>query len=222
MTDSTKPQGETTTEAKAPRKQRATAAATAAPPPAPSGVDQVKAELSARAEAMPTPPAPDSDAVLPQGSGLFDNFGVELPTVEAFVKLGGKAADYDGYVMSRCQIKPESDVVAAAVAASIPQTKMAGKAMAEMILAESFRKRTGQSVEAPLREEDLREDWHEVQATARQPAPAELAGLYIVTHGTLWFHKDKIVPKGYKVILSADEAKAFLERELVRPLKTAA
>jgi hypothetical protein len=190
---------------KMPKARRAAAAPAAAKA---STIDQLKVELPEEA----APPAPEQN-----GSGIHDPFGAELPTQEQYVKAGGLAEAYDAYVVSRCAV-----VAPEPAAAPEPPKRMVGKALAESLLAEAYRKRTGQSIEPPLREDELKEDWEEVQPGKRPAPPAELAGLYQVTHGTIFFHNGKIVPKGRKVMLSAADAKAFLELEMVRPLSTAA
>ena len=194
-------------QAKPTTRKRASAA------PTKSAMDQLKADLAERASALPEP-APTAPA--PQGSGIHDAFGVELPTEEQYVKAGGKPADYDSYVVSRCTLsKPEAPKAA-------EQATMSGTAAAELFLAEQIRLRTGQSIEPPVRPQDMKEDWQEVQAGVKPPANPLFAGLYVVTHGTIFFHSGKIVPKGRKVMLGAEDAKCFMELNMVRPLRSAA
>ena len=188
-------------EAKPARRARASAA------PAKTEVDQLKVELAERASALPA----DTQSPVQTGSGIHDAFGVELPTEEQFVQAGGRADAYDAYVVSRCTL-----------AKPAPAEKLYGTIAAELFLAEQTRLRTGQSIEPPLRAEELKEDWEEVQAGKRPPANPLFAGLYVVTHGTLFFHNGKVVPKGRKVMLGAEDAKSFMELGLVRPLRSAA
>jgi hypothetical protein len=199
--------------ASAPRARRTTTTKVTAEP---------KVDASAFTEAAEATPSAPQPAVRQK-----DPFGVDVPTVEEFVHAGGASANYEEYVFGR--LHPGSVAAAPVPAVASPSAvKSRGVLMAEQLLYEQKRKRTGQSIEPPLPEEEMKEDWQEIQKGKKEPAPKEFEGLYLVTHGALFFRShthpegEKIVPKGRKVHLSAEDAKNFLELEMVRPLRTVA
>lgn len=59
------------------------------------------------------------------------------------------------------------------------------------------------------------EDWQEDFVPDEEQIDPSLAGLYKVTHGTLYFAENKSAATGRKVRLTARDAKMFLEQGLV-------
>jgi hypothetical protein len=95
----------------------------------------------------------------------------------------------------------------------------AGAILAQSILDEAKRRLHPElTVPEPVPADELRETWEEEQETIKPEAPAALAGLYKVEHGNLFFSTSKVVRKGSNIRLNAEDAKMFLENELVRRL----
>ena len=95
------------------------------------------------------------------------------------------------------------------------EPKSAGQSAADELALRVRAERRGVSPEQLVIEEDASEDWMEDVAASRPPAPAALAGVYRVTHGALWFGPEKVVRTGRKVRLNAEDARMFIEQELV-------
>lgn len=98
--------------------------------------------------------------------------------------------------------------------------KSPGQIAAEAIALEAKARLLGKEPEeaAPI-EESLEETWHlDALANVREAPAAELAGLYRVTHGTLFLSATKTACKGRNIRLTALDARHFLEQGLVERL----
>lgn len=112
---------------------------------------------------------------------------------------------------------------------SVPRkTLTAGQIAAIEVERAAKAQREGKEPEPFVADDAIEEDWQNDTAKARPTADKELAGLYRVKHGNLWFGPSKIVhgPRevdgvkqpGRKVCLTAEEARLFLEQGLVERL----
>ena len=114
--------------------------------------------------------------------------------------------------MNAAEALPEPKPAKAAKLAAVkPQVKSPGQIAAEALENEAAARRLGLKAEPKVEQKELVEDWMEDAEKARPAAPPELAGLYRVTHGNLWFSPTKVARAGRIVRLEPENARAFIE-----------
>lgn len=100
--------------------------------------------------------------------------------------------------------------------AAPPKVKSEKQLKADQMLLEARAKRLGVDASTLVMDETPVEDWEEDLKAVKAPADPDLAGLYRVVHGNIFFESGKIARTGRKVRLSAEDARQFLEMEFIQ------
>lgn len=87
---------------------------------------------------------------------------------------------------------------------------------ADQLLLDARAKRLGVDASTLVMDETPVEDWEEDLKVAKVAADPDLAGLYRIVHGNIFFESGKIARTGRKVRLTAEDARQFLAMEFVQ------